>query len=94
MIAGTVLGTTVLVAHRRAVGAERRASRILDVLFGLLILCGLVLDMVHGTFSENCWLGPALTLAEDGGELLVVSVVVFVVVSTRFAPTRPVQDPA
>lgn len=91
LAAGLVLGTAVLVAHRRSQGAERRTSLALGVLFGLLIFCGLVLDMVHQALGGNRWLNALLTLAEDGGELLVVSVVVFVVVSSRWAPHSP-QD--
>jgi hypothetical protein len=66
---GLVPLVAVAVTHLRAAPEDRAVSRTIAVLFGLLLFCAIVLDVVHATLGYGL-LGWVLAAAEDGGELL------------------------
>ena len=47
------------------------------LLFGLFLFFGIAIDMVHSFFTETYMVGAILSLVEDGGEMLVLSFLVW-----------------
>ena len=76
---GVVLLTPVAIAFLRASTRERRHTLILAALLGLLAFFGVFIDMVHIWFGGEQW-----GLVEDGGEMLVVSMVLYYVFRHQF----------
>ena len=70
----------VVVAHRRAGTGARALSRALVVLIAALVFFAVVVDQLHVALYEEGQRAGVLGVAEDGGELLVLSVVVAVIV--------------
>ncbi|MPV39054.1 hypothetical protein [Georgenia subflava] len=73
---GALLALTVLLTHRRSAAAERAVSWRLVVLFGLLIFFGVIVDGLALAFDDGGTVDQILVVVEDGGELLVLSVVI------------------
>lgn len=73
---GIVLVAAVFLTHRRASAEDRAVSRLLTVLFAVLILVGVGLDAAHHLLLPQPVFDAPLTTVEDGGELIVLSLVV------------------
>ena len=64
----------VAVLHRRGDAGARAVSRALGVLLGALVLFGVVIDQLHSMFLDGiAVVGPVTGAFEDGGELVVMS---------------------
>lgn len=87
---GLVLLTVVAVTHVRAAARDRAVPAVLVVLFGVLVLLGIVLDAVHHTILEIPAFDVPLTTLEDGGELVALSVIVTFLFAVAFTGHEPV----
>lgn len=89
---GLVLLGLVVVCHRRSLAIARADSTVLLLLLGGLVLVGVVFDLVHRSLSGP--LSDVATVAEDGSELILMSViaaftgVVLATTGTTFRATR------
>lgn len=89
---GGVLLTAVAATHRFAAPEWRASSRVLTALLGLLVLCGVGIDAVHGfTTNRGTW-HVILSALEDGGELLVLAVVVTFLYGLAFCGHRSTPE--
>ena len=93
---GATLLAAIAIGHRFAVPEWRTASRVLLALLGLLVLCGVGLDLVHGftraiTGTRGTW-HVLMGSLEDGGELLVLGVVVAFLYALAFCSHRPAPE--
>ncbi|PUB23907.1 hypothetical protein C8K30_11046 [Promicromonospora sp. AC04] len=89
---GTVLLTAVAVGYRFAAPEWRAASRVLTVLLALLVLCGVGIDAVHGfTTNRGVW-HVVLSALEDGGEVLMLAVVVTFLYGLAFCGHRSTPE--
>lgn len=86
---GALLFAGVAPLHLRAREEALRVSAVLVVLFGLLVLFGVVVDAVHHAFLEHPVLAGPLALLEDGGELIVMSLIVSFLFAVAFAGHSP-----
>lgn len=57
----------------------KRMSRILFAMLLILSIFGVFFDMIHSIFFENPRVGPFFGLVEDGGEMVVMSVIAWFV---------------
>jgi hypothetical protein len=78
-MAGCVLAALISTLYLRAASEAKNVSKDLALLLGLLVFCGVFLDMLHMVVQGP--LRGALAVAEDGGEMLVVSVVCWYVLN-------------
>lgn len=86
---GLLLTGVVIAAHLRAAPEDRAVSAVLVVLFGVLIVFGVVVDAVHHlVFPARVFDAPFTTL-EDGGELLALSLVVAFLFAVALCAHRP-----
>jgi hypothetical protein len=85
----------VALLHRRGDAWTRRAGVGLAVLTAAYVFFGAVVDQFHVLFLDS-WLGDVVGTVEDGGELIVLSVVVVYVVgriaSARRRPERLLDE--
>lgn len=86
---GLVLVTAVALGHRFATPGWRAASRVLVVLLGLLVLCGVVIDAVHAFVPNVKPWNVIFIVLEDGGELLLLAVVVTFLYGLAYCGHRP-----
>lgn len=89
--AGLVLAIVVALAHRRAAAADRAVSTVLIVLFAALIFFGVVVDGLPHLLFSGATMPAAVTVVEDGGEMIVLSLIVghlFAVAFCRHQPGR------
>lgn len=86
---GVVAVVVVGVAHARASSEWRAVSAMLMVLFGVLVLFGVVIDAVHSALLGIATLDLVLTTIEDGGELVVMSLVVTFLFAVAVTGHRP-----
>ena len=83
---GVVLLGFVLFSYLRAAPEERAFSKNLALLFGVFVLFGLGVDMLHILLGSSAIPQTFMAVLEDGGEMLSVSVLsVFTWVRFRFA---------
>lgn len=89
---GLVVVPLLLVAHLRARAPALRLSRDLFVLFGALVLCGVGIDLLHAMATG----GPAkvLGILEDGGEILAVTAMIYVVLQHLWTEGEPAFRPS
>lgn len=86
---GLVLLGVIAVGHTRATREERAVSAVLAGLTGLLVLVGLVLDAAnHLVFTAPEFRVP-FTVVEDGGELVVMSLIVTAAFAVAHCGHRP-----
>lgn len=86
---GGVLLTAIAVTYRFAEPEWRASSRVLTALLALLVLCGVGIDAVHGfTTNRGAW-HVILSALEDGGEVLLLAVVVTFLYGLAFCGHRP-----
>lgn len=71
-IIGLLLLVPVAIGYARGDAHEKTYSRTLVVLLGMLALFGVGIDMLHSMTNVDQW-----SLVEDGGEMIVVSVVLY-----------------
>jgi hypothetical protein len=76
---GGVLTLLLVLAHRSSEQTTQKLSWLLLPYLGLLILCGFVFDMVHSIFMARPGLEMLFGFLEDGGEMMVMSLTVWVV---------------
>ena len=72
---GVVLLGFVLFSYLRAAPAEKAFSRSLALLFAVFVLFGLGVDMLHILLGGPLILQTFMSVLEDGGEMLTISVV-------------------
>jgi hypothetical protein len=89
---GLVLLTAIAVGHWLATPEWRAASRVLTVLLGLLVLCGVVIDAVHAFVPNVQPWNVLFIVLEDGGELLLLAVVVTFLYGLAFCEHRPAPE--
>lgn len=71
---GTILGALALAGWRAASSRTRDLVKPMAYLFGALIACGVGVDFVHQMAAERSLLDGLLGTIEDGGELVIASV--------------------
>lgn len=86
---GIILLTIVVIAHVRADRRDREVSAVLMLLFALLILFGVVLDAIHHLLFPGPESRMLFTTLEDGGELILLSLVVGFVHAVDFGGHTP-----
>ncbi|ACQ80070.1 hypothetical protein Bcav_1814 [Beutenbergia cavernae DSM 12333] len=91
---GLVLVVLVWWTYRRAAPEGRGVSRTLAVLMSALVAVGILLDAVHHILLPGAAFDVPLTTLEDGGELLLMSVVVAYLLATTFVRLPGRQDSA
>ncbi len=79
--AGSVLIAAFMFSYMRSRGPARAFARQTGVLIAMLALFGIVIDMLHsamlvGALGETA-LNPALALLEDGGEMVIASIIAY-----------------
>lgn len=77
---GVPLLLLIGIAHYRSNPADRRISTILIVMLAFLAFFGVAVDMIH-VIVMNTKLGGVVGIVEDGGELVVMSVITWFVFS-------------
>ena len=87
-----VLVAVVWAAHARAGSRDRAVSAVLIVLFGALVFFGIVVDAVHHLVFPGPGLRPLFTVLEDGGEMVVLSIIVAFVFAVALCGHRPTLD--
>ncbi len=91
---GLLLILAVWLTNRRSPAEWRSTTTVLVVLFGLLVIAGIVVDVVHEVVLDDVpGLGVPLTTLEDGGEIVVMSLVVTFLFAVATVGHRPVVDP-
>lgn len=93
---GSALLATIAVGYRFAAPEWRAASRVLLALLALLALCGVGIDVVHGftrafTGTRGTW-HVVMGSLEDGGELLMLGVVVAFLYALAFCGHRSTPE--
>lgn len=86
-ILGVCLLVVLVIAHRRSAPEVRRDSRVLAALLLALGFFGVVVDMLH--IKATGRLERFMGLSEDGGELVVLSVVAAFVVGSMLVSVPP-----
>lgn len=84
---GVVLVALVWWTYRRADAMGQRATLTLALLMSALVAVGIVLDAVHHVLLTGPAFDVPLTTLEDGGELLLMSVVAAYLLGTTFTAT-------
>jgi hypothetical protein len=77
--AGSILLGSILIAYWRAGAPIRRFSLDMALLLCGLAFFGIAMDLVHSALGENDWVNLMLVVFEDGGEMLVASVMLWFV---------------
>lgn len=77
VLAGSVLLTFLWQAHRYSQAPSRTFTWSLLPWLALLVFCGVFIDAVHILFMENSTSDFIFTLLEDGGEMVVLSIMVW-----------------
>lgn len=89
---GALLLPFFVMAHASSDQAARKTTWLLLPWLALLMLWGGVFDMVHSLFAKQPMLDILLGFTEDGGEMIVMSFMVWVVyrwyLTSRLAPWR------
>jgi hypothetical protein len=86
---GLVLLAIVAVTHLRADRRDRAVSTVLLVLFSALIFFGIVVDAVHHLLFPGPQLRVLFTTIEDGGELVVLSLIVAFLFAVAYCGHEP-----
>jgi hypothetical protein len=86
-VAGIAILARLGLGHLRADPAARALSGRLLGMLAALACVGVGADMLHQAFADGA-VGQTLVVLEDGGELLVVSAIVSIMVGAALAPPR------
>lgn len=86
---GVVIGTVLLLAHRRSGPEHRAVTVVLVLLFGAFALFGVAVDAVHHVVLDLPALEVPLTTLEDGGELVTMSLTLTFLFAVAFTDHRP-----
>jgi hypothetical protein len=89
---GLALVTAIAVVHPFAAPQWRAASRVLTVLLGLLVLCGVGFDAMHALAGSGRLWNVTFTVLEDGGELLLLAVAATYLYGLAFGGHRQAPD--
>ncbi len=94
LISYSVIFVLLAISYYRSSLEQRRISNNLVFLFAVLAFCGLVLDMVDIMVLkfENRLLSIYSQIAEDGGEMGVISLILYYVLSLN--PKREISTTA
>lgn len=87
---GAVLVAAVVLAHRRTHARGRAVSVVLAALFAGLIVFGVAVDAIHHLILRAPFFDAPLTALEDGGELVLMSLVVAFTWAVGIERHRPV----
>ncbi len=79
---GAVGAVFLYIGWRAADQSLRRKVMPMAWLFGGVIFCAVVLDVVHGLMPDNTVLGGVFLILEDGGEMLFISAMLSYAVGT------------
>jgi hypothetical protein len=79
---GAILFVLIAITYYLSGFADRRISKYLFSMVALLVFFGVVLDMVHQIVKHSL-VKPVLGMIEDGGEMLVMSVITWFVFSSN-----------
>jgi|GEM_PF-2924878 len=96
---GVVVGAVLVVAHLRSEGLSRAVSEHLFVLSAGLLFCGVMLDGLHSLVEDaggSISGGPLdtfLVVLEDGGEIVLISLVMCFLFAVTFCGHRPSPVP-
>ena len=85
-IAGLVLLSFLTVSYLRASIDARHFARMLAMGIAGLVFFGIVLDMIH--FEKGYLLDKAMGAIEDGGEMIVMSAILWLVYRDATIPAR------
>jgi len=77
---GFILFVLTAVAYYMSESADRRISKYLFGMLALFVFCGVIVDMVN-VIVTHTMVSPLLGMIEDGGEMLVISVITWFVFS-------------
>ncbi len=80
----------IAITYRLGDRLPRQVSRYLTILLFALAFFGIVVDMLHIMFL-NSFLEPLLTIVEDGGELVVMSLIVCFVFSLSLQSKKLIE---
>lgn len=87
-LACLIFGSMILLGYRFGNRFSRSVSKNLIKLLLLLALCGVGVDMVHTIFN-NSLMETLLIVVEDGGELIVMSLIAYFVFSvSEYSPSK------
>jgi len=91
---GLLLAGLIAIAFLKAEPREREVTRIMVILAGFLIFFGIVIDAAHHLLLTAPIFGVPLTILEDGGEILTLSVITAAVFATAFCgfPLAPRRE--
>jgi hypothetical protein len=78
-LVGVVLIPLLYFTHASSSQTERRLSRLLLPWLATLVVCGFVFDMVHSAVMNQHGLELLFGFLEDGGEMIVMSLILWVV---------------
>lgn len=87
---GALLAAAVVLTHRRTHAEGRAVSLVLGGLFAGLIVFGIGVDALHHLVFRGAIFDAPFTAIEDGGELLLMSLVVAFVWAVGIERHRPV----
>jgi hypothetical protein len=85
--------TAVVLLYLRGDAATRRTARVLAALLGAYIFVGGVLDQLHVLVMDT-WFGGVMSVLEDGGELVVLSVTLVCAVALLRSARAERRSPA
>lgn len=83
-----IFGMLIAISYRKANRIARNISKTLIQLLLALAFCGIVVDMMHVIFKDSL-LETLLVVIEDGGELIIMSLIAcFVFSVSEYSPTK------
>lgn len=74
-IVGFCLFIIFLLSYKYSNNKFKKASLDIGLLFGILLVFGIGVDMLHGVFNQNKYVNFVLVLIEDGGEMFAMSMI-------------------
>lgn len=92
-LVGVLLLVSLAVAYRRSTPDLRRISVVLAGLFAALVFFGVAIDALHSPFIDMPFIDPIFIALEDGGEIVVMSVLAVYLVSLAFPTVRAAPSP-
>lgn len=87
--AGLAIAGVLVVLHLRSGPEAKAISAVLFAVFAVLVLFGVVVDGLHGVLVRVDAVAPTLAVAEDAGELVVLSAAVAFLFAVAFVGHRP-----
>jgi hypothetical protein len=91
-IVGVGLVVLLTITHRYASPEWRASSRVLGTLLGFLVACGVGMDAVHAFATNGGVWNVIVTVLEDGGELVLLALVVTFLYGLAFCGHRSTPE--